>query len=82
MTRLVDLLRRLLDETRVERLRLSSVEPMDFSDDLLEPDGGIAAYRETCACAAAIGIGHGACAGCIASTGPAIMRIGSRRRAR
>jgi len=35
-TRLVDLLRRLLDETPIERLRLSSVEPMDFSDDLLE----------------------------------------------
>jgi len=33
--RLADLLRRLLDETPVERLRLSSVEPMDFSDDLL-----------------------------------------------
>ncbi|MEO8097659.1 MAG: tRNA (N(6)-L-threonylcarbamoyladenosine(37)-C(2))-methylthiotransferase MtaB [Acidobacteriota bacterium] len=34
--RLVDLVRRLLDETAVERLRLSSVEPMDFSDALLE----------------------------------------------
>jgi threonylcarbamoyladenosine tRNA methylthiotransferase MtaB len=34
-TRLVDLVRRLLDETPVERLRLSSVEPMDWSDDLL-----------------------------------------------
>jgi threonylcarbamoyladenosine tRNA methylthiotransferase MtaB len=34
--RLVHLLRRLLDETGVERLRLSSVEPMDFSDELLE----------------------------------------------
>ena len=33
--RLADLLRRLLEETPVERLRLSSVEPMDFSDDLL-----------------------------------------------
>jgi threonylcarbamoyladenosine tRNA methylthiotransferase MtaB len=33
--RLADLLRRLLGETDVERLRLSSVEPMDFSDDLL-----------------------------------------------
>jgi threonylcarbamoyladenosine tRNA methylthiotransferase MtaB len=35
-TRLVDLVRRLLDETPIERLRLSSVEPMDFSDELLE----------------------------------------------
>src|SRR5205085_759709 len=35
-TRLVDLVRRLLDETNVERLRLSSVEPMDWSDALLE----------------------------------------------
>jgi len=33
--RLPDLLRRLLAETDVERLRLSSVEPMDLSDDLL-----------------------------------------------
>ncbi len=33
--RLVHLLQRLLDETEVERLRLSSVEPMDFSDELL-----------------------------------------------
>src|SRR5262249_11970485 len=34
--RLADLLRVLLRETEVERLRLSSVEPMDFSSDLLE----------------------------------------------
>lgn len=33
--RLADLLRRLLEETEVRRLRLSSVEPMDWSDDLL-----------------------------------------------
>jgi threonylcarbamoyladenosine tRNA methylthiotransferase MtaB len=33
--RLAELVRRLLEETEVERLRLSSVEPMDFSDDLL-----------------------------------------------
>ena len=33
--RLADLIRRLLGETGIERLRLSSVEPMDFSDDLL-----------------------------------------------
>jgi len=34
--RLAGLIRRLLAETGIERLRLSSVEPMDFSDDLLE----------------------------------------------
>jgi threonylcarbamoyladenosine tRNA methylthiotransferase MtaB len=34
--RLSDLVRRLLDETPVERLRLSSVEPMDWADDLLD----------------------------------------------
>ena len=34
--RLVDLIGRLLAETEVPRLRLSSVEPMDFSDALLE----------------------------------------------
>ena len=33
--RLADLIRLLLAETDIERLRLSSVEPMDFSDDLL-----------------------------------------------
>jgi threonylcarbamoyladenosine tRNA methylthiotransferase MtaB len=33
--RLATLIRRLLNETGVERLRLSSVEPMDFSDDLI-----------------------------------------------
>ncbi len=34
--RLAGLIRRLLEETPVERLRLSSVEPMDFTDELLE----------------------------------------------
>ena len=34
--RLADLIRKLLEETSIERLRLSSVEPMDWSDDLLE----------------------------------------------
>jgi threonylcarbamoyladenosine tRNA methylthiotransferase MtaB len=34
--RLADLIRRLLDETPIERLRLSSIEPMDWSDDLLD----------------------------------------------
>ncbi len=34
--RLAGLICRLLEETPVERLRLSSVEPMDWSDDLLE----------------------------------------------
>ncbi len=34
--RLVDLLRRLLDETAIERIRISSIEPMDLSDELLE----------------------------------------------
>jgi len=33
--RLADLIRRLLDETEIARLRLSSIEPMDWSDDLL-----------------------------------------------
>jgi threonylcarbamoyladenosine tRNA methylthiotransferase MtaB len=35
-TRLVDLVQRLLEKTSIERLRLSSVEPMDFSNELLE----------------------------------------------
>ena len=34
--RLPDLLRRLLAETEIERIRLSSVEPMDWSDALIE----------------------------------------------
>jgi threonylcarbamoyladenosine tRNA methylthiotransferase MtaB len=33
--RLAGLIRRLLRETEIDRIRLSSVEPMDFSDDLL-----------------------------------------------
>jgi threonylcarbamoyladenosine tRNA methylthiotransferase MtaB len=33
--RLADLVRAILSETDIERLRLSSVEPMDLSDDLL-----------------------------------------------
>ncbi len=33
---LAQILRRMLGETAVERLRLSSVEPMDFTDELLE----------------------------------------------
>ena len=61
-SRLADLVRRLLDETPIERLRLSSVEPMDFSDDLLRADGRIAAHRQACARAAAIGLGYGAAA--------------------
>ncbi len=34
--RLAGLIRRLLRETEIDRIRLSSVEPMDFSDDLLD----------------------------------------------
>lgn len=34
--RLADLIRLLLAETGIERLRLSSIEPMDWSDDLLD----------------------------------------------
>ncbi len=34
--RLADLIRKLLAETPIQRLRLSSIEPMDWSDDLLE----------------------------------------------
>ncbi len=34
--RLPDLLRRLVDETPIDRIRLSSVEPMDWSDDLID----------------------------------------------
>jgi len=33
--RLAGLVKRMLDETHIERLRLSSVEPMDFTDELL-----------------------------------------------
>ena len=40
--RFPDLLRRLLGETPVDRLRISSVEPMDLSDDLLGVIAGAA----------------------------------------
>lgn len=33
--RLVDLIRAILDQTSLEKLRISSVEPMDWSDDLI-----------------------------------------------
>ena len=75
--RLADLVRRLLDETPIERLRLSSVEPMDWSDDLLEPDGNVAAHRQARARAAAIGLGSRCCAACIASIGRGIMPTAS-----
>lgn len=45
--RFVDLLRKILVETEVRRLRISSVEPMDWSSDLLElvaNDGRIAKH--------------------------------------
>ena len=32
----IDLLRRILDETGIERLRISSIEPMDITQDLVE----------------------------------------------
>jgi threonylcarbamoyladenosine tRNA methylthiotransferase MtaB len=38
--RLADLIRLLLAETEVARLRLSSIEPMDWSDDLLDLTAG------------------------------------------
>jgi threonylcarbamoyladenosine tRNA methylthiotransferase MtaB len=34
--RLVDLIRAILDQTSLEKLRISSVEPMDWSDELIE----------------------------------------------
>jgi threonylcarbamoyladenosine tRNA methylthiotransferase MtaB len=34
--RLVDLIRQILDQTSLEKLRISSVEPMDWSDELIE----------------------------------------------
>ena len=46
----------------IERLRLSSVEPMDFSDELLALMAEIAAHREARACAAAIRLGPRAAA--------------------
>ena len=66
--RLAGLVRRLLDETEIERLRLSSVEPMDFSDELLELMARAAASRRTFTrrCKPAR---TGYCAACIASTG-------------
>jgi len=35
-TEFIDLLRRILDETAVERLRISSIEPMDVTEDLID----------------------------------------------
>ncbi len=73
--RLPDLLRRLLDETEIARIRLSSVEPMDFSDDLLglmaeSPRGLRSMFMLRCNRAR-----MRFCGRCIGSTGLGIMRI-------
>jgi threonylcarbamoyladenosine tRNA methylthiotransferase MtaB len=44
-TRFVDLLRAMLAETDIQKIRISSVEPMDWSDDLIEL---VASSRRIC----------------------------------
>ena len=58
--RFIDLVKTLLAETSVRRLRISSVEPMDWSGELLELICQRAAHRKARAFAAAIWIGCGA----------------------
>jgi threonylcarbamoyladenosine tRNA methylthiotransferase MtaB len=75
--RLADLIRLLLAETGVERLRLSSVEPMDFSDDLLRlmtESPRIAKHVHAPL--------QSGCDGCIASTARATTPTACSRRAR
>ena len=67
-----DLVRRLLDETAVERLRLSSVEPMDFSDELLELMAGSARIAKHVHAPLQSGSDR-CCGGCTASTARGTM---------
>ena len=52
---LENLIRAILSETTLEKLRISSVEPMDWSDELISLMSSRAAHRQACACAHAIG---------------------------
>ena len=53
--RLESLIRAILDQTSLEKLRISSVEPMDWSDELIGSGGGVRADRQACARAHAVG---------------------------
>ena len=48
------LVRALLEYTGIEKIRISSVEPMDWSDELIALVAQFAADRQACACSAAI----------------------------
>ena len=77
--RLADLVRRLLNETPIERLRFSSVEPMDWSDDLLSlvaesPESPSMSMRHCNPGRTPF------CAACIANIAPGIMPTASGRR--
>ena len=56
-TQLVSVLRRILDETPVERLRVSSIEPMDVTEDLIGPVRGERPPGAALPHAVAVGIG-------------------------
>ena len=51
--RFVDLLQAILDRTSVPLLRISSVEPMDWSNELIALAAAVAAHRQTRPCSVA-----------------------------
>ena len=54
---LADLVRRVLDQTELEQLRFSSIEPQDITEDFVSARRSIAAHCSAFSCAAAIRIG-------------------------
>ncbi len=53
---LADVVRRILDETELEQLRFSSIEPQDVTEDFVAPGGGVRPHRAPFSRAAAIGL--------------------------
>ncbi len=50
-----DMLRAILEQTSIEKIRISSVEPMDWTNEVIELVGIVAADLQARACAAAVG---------------------------
>ena len=73
------LIRAILAQTSLEKLRISSVEPMDWSDELIALVASLAAYCQARACAHAIRAVTRCCGACIASIVRGTIARRSRR---
>ena len=73
------LIRAILAETALEKLRISSVEPMDWTDELISLVASSTTHRQTRPCPAAIRQRCRACAACIANIVPGIIARRSKR---